>query len=347
MPVGQRQHRLAVGDVGLEEGEGLVVAQRLQPGELQDRVVVVAEIVDADHRLAARQQGARDVRSDEPGGTGDEDGHGKGLRTGNTLQKIEGPHAYNVSFRDETLKRRRPAGTGAAVGKRLFASAARSRLQAARFCRYRAYMSVREGAMPLAVTLDDKYLLESGRVYLTGTQALVRLPMMQRQRDLAAGLNTGWLHFRLSRLAAGRLRPGAVAGQALHQEEPHRVPARRQRGPRGHRPVGHPADPPLSRRALRWRVRHVVRQGSGRRPLGRRAEARQLCRHLPARRHRGAGRRRPHGQVVDHGPSERARLHGRRHPGHPCRQRPGISRFRPACLRDVALLRACGSPSRC
>ena len=45
--------------------------------------------------------------------------------------------------------------------------------------------------MPLAVTLDDKYVLDSGRVYLTGTQALVRLPMMQRQRDLAAGLNTG------------------------------------------------------------------------------------------------------------------------------------------------------------
>ena len=45
--------------------------------------------------------------------------------------------------------------------------------------------------MPLAVTLDDKYILERGRVYLTGTQALVRLPMMQRQRDVAAGLNTG------------------------------------------------------------------------------------------------------------------------------------------------------------
>jgi indolepyruvate ferredoxin oxidoreductase len=44
--------------------------------------------------------------------------------------------------------------------------------------------------LPVAVTLDDKYVLESGRVYLTGTQALVRLPMMQRQRDLAAGLNT-------------------------------------------------------------------------------------------------------------------------------------------------------------
>jgi indolepyruvate ferredoxin oxidoreductase len=41
-----------------------------------------------------------------------------------------------------------------------------------------------------AVTLDDKYTIEKGRVYLTGTQALVRLPMMQRQRDAAAGLNT-------------------------------------------------------------------------------------------------------------------------------------------------------------
>ncbi|MEX0815665.1 MAG: indolepyruvate ferredoxin oxidoreductase family protein, partial [Dongiaceae bacterium] len=41
-----------------------------------------------------------------------------------------------------------------------------------------------------AVTLDDKYELDSGRVFLTGTQALVRLPMMQRQRDRAAGLDT-------------------------------------------------------------------------------------------------------------------------------------------------------------
>ncbi|MBV9522307.1 MAG: indolepyruvate ferredoxin oxidoreductase family protein, partial [Alphaproteobacteria bacterium] len=41
-----------------------------------------------------------------------------------------------------------------------------------------------------AVTLDDKYTTEAGRIFLTGTQALVRLPMMQRQRDAAAGLNT-------------------------------------------------------------------------------------------------------------------------------------------------------------
>jgi len=41
------------------------------------------------------------------------------------------------------------------------------------------------------VSLDDKYALEQGRVFLTGTQALVRLPMLQRQRDQAKGLNTG------------------------------------------------------------------------------------------------------------------------------------------------------------
>jgi indolepyruvate ferredoxin oxidoreductase len=39
--------------------------------------------------------------------------------------------------------------------------------------------------------LEDRYRLDKGRVYLTGIQALVRLPMMQRQRDLEAGLNTG------------------------------------------------------------------------------------------------------------------------------------------------------------
>ncbi|MFC4273073.1 indolepyruvate ferredoxin oxidoreductase family protein [Sneathiella chungangensis] len=40
------------------------------------------------------------------------------------------------------------------------------------------------------VTLDDKYTLEEGRIFLTGIQALVRLPLMQKERDRAAGLNT-------------------------------------------------------------------------------------------------------------------------------------------------------------
>ncbi|MES2297159.1 MAG: indolepyruvate ferredoxin oxidoreductase family protein [Pseudomonadota bacterium] len=40
------------------------------------------------------------------------------------------------------------------------------------------------------VTLEDKYTATTGNIFLSGIQALVRLPMMQRERDLAAGLNT-------------------------------------------------------------------------------------------------------------------------------------------------------------
>ncbi|MRV75776.1 indolepyruvate ferredoxin oxidoreductase family protein [Duganella sp. FT92W] len=40
------------------------------------------------------------------------------------------------------------------------------------------------------ITLDDKWTLERGRAFMTGTQALIRLPMMQRERDVKAGLNT-------------------------------------------------------------------------------------------------------------------------------------------------------------
>ncbi|MDX1528387.1 MAG: indolepyruvate ferredoxin oxidoreductase family protein, partial [Gammaproteobacteria bacterium] len=40
------------------------------------------------------------------------------------------------------------------------------------------------------VSLDDKYTLQSGRVFLTGIQALVRLPFIQRQRDAEAGYST-------------------------------------------------------------------------------------------------------------------------------------------------------------
>ncbi len=41
-----------------------------------------------------------------------------------------------------------------------------------------------------SVTLDDKYTLERGRAYMSGIQALVRLTMLQQERDRAAGLDT-------------------------------------------------------------------------------------------------------------------------------------------------------------
>jgi indolepyruvate ferredoxin oxidoreductase len=40
------------------------------------------------------------------------------------------------------------------------------------------------------VVLDDKYTALSGDIYLSGVQALVRLPLVQRLRDVRAGLNT-------------------------------------------------------------------------------------------------------------------------------------------------------------
>ena len=40
------------------------------------------------------------------------------------------------------------------------------------------------------VTLDDKFLLTEGRVFITGVQALLRILMDQRRLDQAAGLNT-------------------------------------------------------------------------------------------------------------------------------------------------------------
>jgi len=41
-----------------------------------------------------------------------------------------------------------------------------------------------------SVSLDDKYTATSGRIYLSGIQALVRLMLVQRWRDQSAGLNT-------------------------------------------------------------------------------------------------------------------------------------------------------------
>jgi indolepyruvate ferredoxin oxidoreductase len=48
--------------------------------------------------------------------------------------------------------------------------------------------------MPIgSVSLDDKYALEAGAAYMSGIQALVRLPIEQMRRDRRAGLNTGCL----------------------------------------------------------------------------------------------------------------------------------------------------------
>jgi indolepyruvate ferredoxin oxidoreductase len=51
-------------------------------------------------------------------------------------------------------------------------------------------MSVPAIKLDLDYTLEHKYTRASGRIYLSGVQALVRLPLMQQMRDRAAGLST-------------------------------------------------------------------------------------------------------------------------------------------------------------
>ncbi|MFY8142657.1 MAG: indolepyruvate ferredoxin oxidoreductase family protein, partial [Caulobacter sp.] len=41
------------------------------------------------------------------------------------------------------------------------------------------------------VTLDDKYVLEDGRAFITGVQALLRVLLDRKRLDRKAGLNTG------------------------------------------------------------------------------------------------------------------------------------------------------------
>ena len=51
-----------------------------------------------------------------------------------------------------------------------------------------------------SVSLDDKYRLERGTVFLTGMQALARLPMLQHELDRRAGLHTaGYVYGRIAK----------------------------------------------------------------------------------------------------------------------------------------------------
>jgi len=184
-------------------------------------------------------------------------------------------------------------------------------------------------------------------------------PMMQRQRDLAAGPQTPQATSRA--IAASPLgRPSnqaAVAGQALHQEQPHRIPARRQRGTSAATaPVWAPKQIHLypGARATTAVFGHVVRpKGRGVRPF--RAMSSRHPQFMPGTsrhgRHRGTGPGDDHmAKSVDDGPPERAGSDGG--PASPVdpipRRRPGnILDFGPAmAFANVALLGACGVASR-
>ena len=65
------------------------------------------------------------------------------------------------------------------------------------------------------VTLDDKYSLDHGRAFMSGVQALVKLPMLQRQRDALQGKRTAGF------ISGYRGSPLGGYDQALQKAAPH------------------------------------------------------------------------------------------------------------------------------
>jgi len=178
------------------------------------------------------------------------------------------------------------------------------------------------------VTLDDKYNLQSGRVYLNGVQALVRLPIMQVQRDAAAGLKTGGF------ISGYRGSPLGAYDYALWSAKRFLERSRIKFQPG--------VNEDLAATAI-WGSQQVnlyegatvdgvfgiwYGKGPRRRPLDRRAETRQRRRHVAAWRRAAARRRRSRLPILHPRPSERAGADRRDDPRDQPGDGAGISRFR-------------------
>jgi hypothetical protein len=175
------------------------------------------------------------------------------------------------------------------------------------------------------VTLEDKYRLEHGRVFLTGVQALTRLPMLQHARDRAAGLNTAGY------VSGYRGSPLGGLDQALHEAQPFLA---------AHHIKFQPGvNEDLAATAV-WGTQQLhlfpapqadgifamwYGKGPRRRPLRRRLQARQLRRHGQARRRAADRRRRPLGALLRRRPPERAHVLRLRHPGAGAGRTAGLS----------------------
>ena len=194
----------------------------------------------------------------------------------------------------------------------------------------------------MEVGLDDKYRLDAKRIFLSGTQALVRLPMLQRERDRAQGLNTaGFISgYRGSPLGmydhalwraktflkqhdiefAPGLNEDLAATAVWGSQQVGMFPGAKVDGVFG---IWYGKGPGVDRSA-----------GC--------AQARQLGRHLAERRRDRAGRRRPWLPVLDARPSERAGVCRRTDAGGQSGDAAGLSRSRHSGLCAVALLQLLG-----
>ena len=64
---------MPVGNIQLMKHKARLRAQPVQPRLLQPHVVIGVEVIHPNHGFAARQQGCRDVITNEPGRAGDQE----------------------------------------------------------------------------------------------------------------------------------------------------------------------------------------------------------------------------------------------------------------------------------
>jgi indolepyruvate ferredoxin oxidoreductase len=192
---------------------------------------------------------------------------------------------------------------------------------------------------PLAdYDMSDRYTRTEGRVFLTGTQALVRILLDQARRDRAAGLKTA---ASCRAIAARRwaARSGDCGARATGcSRRPDRVPAGGERGSGATACWARSRSRRTRCAGRRASFRHVVRQGAGRGPVGRCAQAWQCLWLQPAWRRAGGGGRRPWLRLVlDAAPVGRG-LHGLVHADAEPGERGRVPALRRMGLRAVALL---------
>ena len=114
----------------------------------------------------------------------------------------------------------------------------------------------------IEVALDDKYRQLHGPVFMTGMQALVRLALEQRRADAAAGFNTAGFISGYRGSPMGGFDRELWRAQKFLDEHHIRFQPGVNEEIAATSLVGHAAGRPVSRPALRRRVRHVVRQGA-------------------------------------------------------------------------------------
>ncbi len=129
--------------------------------------------------------------------------------------------------------------------------------------------------------LADRFAADAGTVFLSGVQALARIPIEQLRVDRRDGLNTAAFVSGYPGSPLGGFDTTMRRGGPPRPRPPDRVPPRGERGVRRDRGDGLPARRGAARLPLRRHRRHLVRQGARRRPRDRRPPPRGVRGHVP------------------------------------------------------------------